>query len=94
MADDVSRQGNTFESLPPNRNDKENARFGLDANDRIGVRVIGGTTAKDGSDLSEVLVQQVRDISTVLSDMQESLEIIANHMRVITSIEADKGEKF
>ena len=94
MSDDTSRQGNTFESLPSNRNDKENSRFGLDANDRIGVRVIGSTTAPDGTELTDVLVKQVRDLSATMKEIQVSLEVIANHMRIITGIEAEKGDKF
>ena len=84
----------TFTELPTNRNDKENNRFGLDSDGKVGVRVLGATTDSSGVDISETLLKEVQRMMVVMESMAESLEMAVNHLRAITEINREKGDKY
>ena len=84
----------TFDTLPTNRNDKENARFGLDGDGKVGVRVLDGTKGSDGKELSAVLTELIDVLQVELETLNRTMNKILNHQRQITGIDTDKGEMF
>ena len=83
-----------FDELPTNRNDKENNRFGLASDGRVGVRVIGGTKSEDGTDINDTILEQMRIMNAQLADICDALDKSLNHLRYITDLEECRGDKY
>lgn len=80
------------DQLPDHINDLEKQSYNLDADENVGVRVIGSTRNAAGIELSLTLEQEVRNLLTTLNEMNKSLKIAVNHLRAITEINKDKGD--
>jgi hypothetical protein len=84
----------TFSTLPTNRNDKENNRFGLDSDGKVGVRVLDATKGSDGQELAVVLADLVDMLQTELESINNTMQRILNHQRQITGIDTKEGDMF
>lgn len=83
-----------FENLPQNKNDLEYNKYGLGGDGKVGVRVVGATTNSDGLEVTDTLLKEVQRMMVVMESMAESLEIAVNHLRAITELNREKGDKY
>lgn len=84
----------TYTTLPTNRNDKENERFGLTSSGKVGVRVVDALKGSDGEYIDVYLGKEITLILEQLKEMNENLAIAVNHMRQISGLETEKGDIF
>jgi nanoRNase/pAp phosphatase (c-di-AMP/oligoRNAs hydrolase) len=80
------------DQLPDHINDLEKQSYNEDADGNVGVRVLGGTRNAAGVELSTTLEQEVRDLLSALEEMNTSLRIAVNHLRLITNVNTDEGD--
>jgi hypothetical protein len=81
-------------TLPRNRNDKENARFGLTSDDKVGVRVLGATKAADGTELGSVILEQMTLMLSKLDQINNNMEVLVGQMRYMTEININEEDKY
>jgi len=81
-------------TLPRNRNDKENARFGLTSDDKVAVRVLGATKAADGTELGSVILEQMTLMLSKLDQINNNMEVLVGQMRYMTEININEEDKY
>lgn len=74
-------------ALSPHPLEREHDKFELNSDDETAVRITA-------SQLDSTLLAQFTLMSALLGEMNEKLEIAVNHLRSISGIETDKGDKF
>lgn len=83
----MADEDDTFESLPKNRNDKENNRFGLDGDGKVGIRTIGGLKTIGGKEIvididNNALINDKKVLATLVGIYDLMLKI-DNKLEVI-----------
>lgn len=83
-----------YTELPTNRNDLEYDRFGLDADGKVGVRMVDGLKDSSGQIIDLFLSKQFEIMIEQLDSLNEKVEALLNHVRIINELDDHKGNKY
>jgi len=83
-----------YTELPSNRNDLEYDRFALSDEGKVGVRVVDSLKLSDGVQINTYLTKQFEIMVEQLDNLNEKVEALLNHVRIINELDDHKGNKY
>lgn len=83
-----------FTKIPQNKNDLEYNQYGLSVEGKVGVRVVDSLKGSTGEYIDVYLGKEFTKMLELVTEMNENLAIVVNHLREITQINSDNGEIF
>ena len=83
-----------FTELPGNKNDLDYNKYGLSTDGKVGVRVVDALKGSTGEAIDVYLGKEFTTMLELITEMNENLAIVVNHLREISDINSDHGEIF